>query len=128
MSRWFPSLIIQYNTIQHNFIAKCQYNDCTRNVLWCQVHSSHIHSNHKTFNYNNSKNKTKKPTVSVDGKQHSTNQQRGTRAGTLPGASLLTRDSIHAPRSARRHALHSVSRSPTLPQGCSLIETVPTLL
>ena len=37
----------QYNTTQHNFIAKCQYN-CTRNVLWCQVHSSHIHSNHKT--------------------------------------------------------------------------------
>ena len=41
-----------YNTIQHNFIAKCQYTDCTRNVLWCQVHSSHIHSNHKPFNYN----------------------------------------------------------------------------
>ena len=40
------------NTIQYNFIAKCQYTDCTRNVLWCQVHSSHIHSNHKTFNYN----------------------------------------------------------------------------
>ena len=30
----------------------CQYTDCTRNVLWCQVHSSHIHSSHKTFNYN----------------------------------------------------------------------------
>ena len=42
-------------SIQYNFIAKCQYTDCTRNVLWCQVHSSHIHSNHKTFNYNNSK-------------------------------------------------------------------------
>ena len=38
--------------IQYNFIAKCQYN-CTRNVLWCQVHSSHIHSSHKTsLNYN----------------------------------------------------------------------------
>ena len=34
--------------LQYNFIAKCQYTDCTRNVLWCQVHSSHIHSNHKT--------------------------------------------------------------------------------
>ena len=34
--------------LQYNFIAKCQYIDCTRNVLWCQVHSSHIHSNHKT--------------------------------------------------------------------------------
>ena len=33
------------NTIQYHFIAKCQYTDCTRNVLWCQVHSSHIHSN-----------------------------------------------------------------------------------
>ena len=44
-----------YNTVQYNLIAKCQYTDCTRNVLWCQVHSSHIHSNHKTFNYNNSK-------------------------------------------------------------------------
>ena len=41
-------------TIQYNFIAKCQYNG-TRNVLWCQVHSSHIHSNHKTLNYNNIK-------------------------------------------------------------------------
>ena len=30
--------------IRYNFIAKCQYTDCTRNVLWCQVHSSHIHS------------------------------------------------------------------------------------
>ena len=37
--------------------SKCQYN-CTRNVLWCQVHSSHIHANHKasvnyseTYNY-----------------------------------------------------------------------------
>ena len=47
-------ITIQY-TIQYNFIAKCQYTDCTRNVLRCQVHSSHIHSNHKTFNYNNSK-------------------------------------------------------------------------
>ena len=37
------------NTIQYNFIAKCQYNDCMRNVLWCQVHASHIHSNHKTI-------------------------------------------------------------------------------
>ena len=44
-----------YSTIQHNSIAKCQYN-CTRNVLWCQVHSSHTHANHKTSsNYNNSK-------------------------------------------------------------------------
>ena len=41
-----------YNTIQYNFITKCQYTDCTRNVLWCQVHSSHIHSNHKTLKYN----------------------------------------------------------------------------
>ena len=49
---------IQYNftiqySLQYNFIAKCQYTYCT--VLWCQVHSSHIHSNHKTFYYNNSK-------------------------------------------------------------------------
>ena len=41
--------------IQYNFIAKCQYN-CTRNVLWCHVHSSHIHTNRKTsLNYINSK-------------------------------------------------------------------------
>ena len=52
--RFFPS----FYCLQYNFIAKCQYTDCTRNVLWCQVHSSHIHSNHKTFN-SNSKNKTK---------------------------------------------------------------------
>ena len=44
---------IQHN-IQYNFIAKCQYN-CMGNVLWCQVHSSCIHSNHKTLNYNNNK-------------------------------------------------------------------------
>ena len=37
------------NTIQCNVIAKCQYTDCTRTVLWCQVHSSHINSSHKTF-------------------------------------------------------------------------------
>ena len=49
------TLSLNTNTIQYNFIAKCRYTDCTRNVLWCQVHSSHIHSNHKTFNYNNSK-------------------------------------------------------------------------
>ena len=42
-------------TVQYNFIPKCQYK-CTRIVLWCQLHSSHIHSNHKTsLNYNNSK-------------------------------------------------------------------------
>ena len=45
---------LQY-TIQYNLIAQCQYTDCTRNVLWCQVQSSHIYSNHKTLNYNNSK-------------------------------------------------------------------------
>ena len=28
---------VQY-TIQYNFSAECQYIDCTRNVLWCQVH------------------------------------------------------------------------------------------
>ena len=50
------SLIPQARAIiQYNFIARFQYTDCTRNVLWCQVHSSHIHSNHKTLNYNNSK-------------------------------------------------------------------------
>ena len=40
-----------HNTIQYNYITKCQHN-CTRNVLWCQVHSSHIHTNHKTLDYN----------------------------------------------------------------------------
>ena len=38
----------------YNFIAKCQYS-CTRNVLWYQVHSLHIHANHKTLNYNHIK-------------------------------------------------------------------------
>ena len=47
-------MLHRYNTIQYNFIAKCQYN-CTRNVLWCQAYSSHIHSDHKILNYNNSK-------------------------------------------------------------------------
>ena len=40
-----------HNAMQYNFIAKCQYT-CTRNVLWCQVHSSDIHFNHKTLNCN----------------------------------------------------------------------------
>ena len=41
-----------HNTIQYNYITKCQHN-CTRNVLWCQVHSSHIHTNPKTsLDYN----------------------------------------------------------------------------
>ena len=39
-------------SVQYNFIAKCQYNRA-RNVLWCQVHSPHFHSSHKTaLNYN----------------------------------------------------------------------------
>ena len=29
-------------------IAECDYI-CTRNVLWCQEHSSHIHDNHETL-------------------------------------------------------------------------------
>ena len=42
----FPGWKVHTHTIQlqYNFIAKCQYTDCTRNVLWCQVHSSHIHA------------------------------------------------------------------------------------
>ena len=41
-------LLLVMVTIQYNFIAKrqCSY---TRNVLWCQVHSSHIHADHKTL-------------------------------------------------------------------------------
>ena len=31
-----------------SLIAKCQYN-CTRNVLWCQIHSLHIRANHFFF-------------------------------------------------------------------------------
>ena len=46
-----------------NFIAKCQYS-CTRKVLWCQVHSSHIHASHRTLlNYNNSKHGGKRSLV-----------------------------------------------------------------
>ena len=43
LSSVFPKMTDR-RTIQYNFIAKCQYTDCTRNVLWCQVHSSHIYS------------------------------------------------------------------------------------
>ena len=28
---------ILWRLLQYNFIAKCQYTDCTRIVLWCQV-------------------------------------------------------------------------------------------
>ena len=42
--------------IQYNVIAKCQYS-CTRNVLLCHAHSSHIHANHKTsLSYNTTAN------------------------------------------------------------------------
>ena len=46
-------LVVTY-AMQYTFIDKCQYS-YTRNVLWCQVHSSHSHANHKTLNYNDSK-------------------------------------------------------------------------
>ena len=36
-----------HNTIQYNFIVKCQYN-CTRNVLWYQV----LSSQHSTIQFN----------------------------------------------------------------------------
>ena len=45
--------LLQFHTIQtsqYNFIAKCQCY-CTRNVLWCAVHSSHIYTNHKMTSY-----------------------------------------------------------------------------
>ena len=38
--------------VQYNIVARCQYC-CTRNVLWCQVRSSHIHADHETSFYNN---------------------------------------------------------------------------
>ena len=52
---WLMTMALS-RPLQYNFIAKCQYN-CTKNVFfWCQVHSSHIHSNNKTsLNYNNGK-------------------------------------------------------------------------
>ena len=46
----------------YNFIGKCQYNR-TRNVLLCQVHSSHVHANHKTSLNYNSKQITSRWTV-----------------------------------------------------------------
>ena len=46
---------VQYDTVQNNLIAKYQYN-CTWNVLWCQVRSSHIHANNKTSLYYNNNN------------------------------------------------------------------------
>ena len=53
--RMIPSCIANFEAeIQRSLIAKCRYK-CTRNVLWCQGYSSHIHANHKTSNYNNSK-------------------------------------------------------------------------
>ena len=36
------SFLIGQKTLNRGREAQCQYN-CTRNVLWCQVHSSHIH-------------------------------------------------------------------------------------
>ena len=40
-------IYVWHYTIQ--IIARCQCN-CTSNVLWCQVHSSHIHAKHKATN------------------------------------------------------------------------------
>ena len=64
---WFfsPSQSVVQCNIQYNFIAKCQHN-YTRNVLWWQVHSSHIHSNHKTLlNYSNSKQTISKNAIEL---------------------------------------------------------------
>ena len=58
-TNWKPSSFHSIS-IQYNFIAKCQYTDCSRNVLWCQVHSSHIHSNHKYLITTANKNPGKK--------------------------------------------------------------------
>ena len=34
-------------------LPSVSWYNCTRNVLWCHVHSSHIHTTHKTsLNYN----------------------------------------------------------------------------
>ena len=41
--------------VQYSFVARCQYL-CARNVLWCQVRSSHIQANHETSLYNNNNN------------------------------------------------------------------------
>ena len=49
--------------VQYNIVAKCQYS-CTRNVSWCQIHSSCIHANHRTsLNYSNSKHWGKKSRI-----------------------------------------------------------------
>ena len=55
---------VMSSTMQYcnNFIAKCQYN-CTRNVLWCQVHASHIHASRKKLNYDSSKQQTSREKV-----------------------------------------------------------------
>ena len=53
-----------YNMIQQcNLIAKCQCS-CTRNVVWCQVHSSPIHASHKTSLIYNNKHWGKKSLIS----------------------------------------------------------------
>ena len=52
--------------ILHNFLAKCRYI-CTRNVSWCQVHSSHIHASHKTkLHYSSSKHQNKKSLLNLE--------------------------------------------------------------
>ena len=55
LGKYYNTIQNKQYSVQYNItIAKCQYK-CTRNVLQCQVHSLHIHANHKTLNYNNSK-------------------------------------------------------------------------
>ena len=44
----FSAYWVAYCFIQYNFIVKWQYS-YTRNVLQCQVRSSHIHANHKNI-------------------------------------------------------------------------------
>ena len=53
-SSWVSN-IIQYKTNNTMFSTIQQYNYCEVSVHLHQVHSSHIHANHKTLNYNNSK-------------------------------------------------------------------------
>ena len=45
--QYIGASLLSVNTIHCSFIARGQYN-CAKNVLWCQIHSLHIHANHKT--------------------------------------------------------------------------------
>ena len=55
--RWGEEERIQFNQYNTTLLPSVSVTAYTRDVLWCQAHSSHIHANHKTIDFNNNSKK-----------------------------------------------------------------------